>query len=250
MFTIVRRILYFFVPFTAVFWLVHEQFETIISRSTLNGLSGFYSADGLIFGLIAAFVIQREWEMWVNLSESVRAEIDAVREMWKWSMYAEGALCEKAHHHLENYLTLIVAEWDAGHVNQRSHAVDAELDGLRDILANMSLAAGNLGFPLQGAFTNLVQARDLRLNYSNEHMPSILKRIVIFADILLIILSLFLAVNNIYIDYIFTAAISVLAFALILVADDLDSPFRPGAWHLTTDGYETLLKELTRSTQS
>ena len=66
----------------------------------------------------------------------------------------------------------------------------------------------------------------------------------IFADILLIILSLFLAVNNIYIDYVFTAAISLLAFALILVVDDLDNPFRPGAWHLTTDGYVSLLKEL------
>jgi hypothetical protein len=245
MLTFIRRVLYFFVPFTAVFWLVHEQFETVISRSTLNGLSGFYSADGIIFGLIVAFVIQREWEMWVNLSESVRAEIDAIREMWKWSAYAEGTLCAEAHLHLKNYLTLIVAEWDAGHVNKRSAEVDAELDGLRGILAGMSLSAGVLSLQLQSAFTNLTQARDLRLNYSNEHMPKILKRIVIFADILLIILSLFLGVNNIYIDYIFTAAISLLAFTLILVVDDLDNPFRPGAWHLTTDGYVSLLKELT-----
>jgi hypothetical protein len=248
MFTFIRRVLYFFVPFTAIFWLVHEKFESIISRSTLSGLSGFYSADGIIFGLIVAFVIQREWEMWINLSESVRAEIDAVREMWKWSVHAEGALCEEAHRHIENYLRLIVAEWNAGHVNKRSAEVDTELDGLRGILASMSLSAGNLSFPLQSAFTNLTLARDLRLNYSNEHMPSILKRIVVFADILFIILSLFLAVNNIYIDYIFTAAITLLAFALILVVDDLDNPFRPGTWHLTTDGYEALLFELTHST--
>ena len=247
MLTFIRRVLYFFVPFTAVFWFVHEQFETVISRSTLNGLSGFYSADGLIFGLIVAFVIQREWEMWVNLSESVRAEIDAIREMWKWSVHAEGSLCDEAHRHIENYLTLIVTEWNAGRVNKRSAEVDAELDALRGILANMSSAAGNLSFPLQNAFTNLTQARDLRLNYSNEHMPGILKRIVIFADALLIILSLFIAVNNLYIDYIFTAATSLLAFTLILVVDDLDNPFRPGAWHLTTEGYENLLKELSDS---
>jgi hypothetical protein len=247
MLLIIRRVLYFIIPFSAVFWLIHEQFETIISRSTLNGLSGFFSADGIIFGLIVAFVIQREWEMWINLSESVRAEIDAVREMWKWSMHADGSLCEEAHQHLENYLTLIVAEWNAGHVKKRNAAVDAELDGLRGILASMSSAAGNLSFPLQNAFTNLVQARDLRLNYSNEHMPSILKRIVIFADILLIILSLFIAVNNVLLDYIFTGAISLLLFSMILVVDDLDNPFRPGAWHLTTAGYEALHKELTHT---
>jgi hypothetical protein len=246
MIAIIKRILLFFVPFTVVFWLVHWQFETVISRSTLNGLSGFFSAEGVIFGLIVAFVIQREWEMWINLSESVRAEIDAVREMWKWSVHAERKLCEEAHLHLEHYLKLIVAEWDADRVNIRNASVDAELDELRGILASMSLSAGNLSFPLQSAFTNLTQARDLRLNFSNEHMPSILKRIVIFADIMLIILSLFIAVNNLYLDYIFTAAISLLAFALILVVDDLDNPFRPGAWHLTTEGYEALLKELTK----
>ena len=92
---------------------------------------------------------------------------------------------------------------------------------------------------------DLIEARNQRLNVSNEHMPIILKRIVFFTDILLIILSLFIAVNNVYLDYIFTASIGMLAFALIVVVDDLDNPFRPGTWHLTTEGYEQLLKELT-----
>jgi hypothetical protein len=103
---------------------------------------------------------------------------------------------------------------------------------------------GSLGQQLQSAFTNLIQARNQRLNFSNQHMPRILKRIVLLADILLILLSLFIAVNNIYLDYIFTASIGLLAFTLILVVDDLDNPFRPGSWHLTTDGYEGLLEEL------
>jgi hypothetical protein len=245
MITIVKRILMFLVPFTVIFLIIHEQFESAISRSTLNGLSGFYSADSLIFGLIAAFVIQREWEIWTKLSESVWIEIDAVRDMWKWSMLAEGTLCEEAHEHLKAYLNFMVSEWNEGRVRRRSEKIDAELDSLRAILEKMSLSMGSLGFQLQSAFTNLTRARDQRLNFSNEHMPIILKRIVVFSDILLIILSLFIAVNDLYLDYIFTAAISLLAFTLILVVDDLDNPFRPGTWHLTTEGYEALLKEFT-----
>ncbi len=247
MISILRRTLLFLIPFSLVFLYIHEQFESAISRSALNGLTGFYSADGIIFGLIVAFVIQREWEKWTNLSESVRTEIDAVREMWKWSVYAESFLCEEAHKHLEEYLRLIVLEWNAGDVKTRSEKVDAELDGLRGMLVKMSLTMGSLGEPLRSAFTDLVQARNQRLNFSNEHMPGILKRIVILADALLILLSLFIAVNNVYIDYIFTASIGLLAFTLILVVDDLDNPFRPGAWHLTTAGYEALLEELDHS---
>jgi len=248
MIPILKRTLYFFVPFSVVFFAIHVQFESVISSSNLNGLSGFYSADGLIFGLIVAFVINREWEAWTKLSESVMVEMDAVRDMWKWSMLVEHSLCSKAHTHLERYLSLIVTEWNKGEEAIRNGEIDAELDGLRSILADMSMSAGGLSFQMQNAFTNLTKARDQRLSYSNQHMPRILKRIVFFADILLILLSLFIAVNNLYLDYIFTAAISLLAFALIVVVDDLDNPFRPGAWHLTTAGYEALLKELTQST--
>jgi len=244
--SILRRTIIFLVPFSALFWIIHEQFESAISRSTQNGLAGFYSADGLIFGLIVAFVIQREWEIWTNLSEAVRTEIDAVREMWKWSTYAEVSLCEEAQKHLKNYLRLIVSEWQKGGESKRNESVDVELDALRNMLVKMSLSMGHLSQQPLSAFKNLVKARNQRLNFSNEHMPSILKRIVFFADILMILLSLFIAVNNVYLDYLFTASIGLLAFTLILVVDDLDNPFRPGAWHLTTGGYEALLKELTQ----
>ncbi|MGC9602199.1 MAG: hypothetical protein ABSE76_00430 [Minisyncoccia bacterium] len=244
MFSIIRRVLFFLVPFSLAFWYIHELFESVISRSTQNGLAGFYSVDGIIFGLILAFVIQREWETWTKLSESVRTEIDSVREMWKWSNYAEAPLCKEAHKHLESYLQLIIAEWNDGEEHMRSETVDAELDGLRGILVAMSSSVGSLAEPLRNAFINLIQARNQRLNFSNEHMPVILKRIVFLTDILLIILSLFIAVNNVYLDYIFTASIGLLAFALILVVDDLDNPFRPGTWHLTAEGYERLLEEL------
>ncbi|MFZ1075380.1 MAG: DUF4239 domain-containing protein [Minisyncoccia bacterium] len=242
---ILQRGVLFLVPFSLVFWYMHEQFESAIFRSIQNGLSGFYSADGIIFGLIVAFVIQREWEIWTKLSESVQTEIDAVRELWKWSSFAEPSLCNEAHHHLEQYLKCIVSEWHKGGEAERSKSVDDELDALRSMVAAMSASVGSLSFQLQGAFTNLVQARNQRLSFGNQHMPGILKRIVIFADMLLILLSLFIAVNNLYIDYIFTASIGLLAFALILVVDDLDNPFRPGAWHLTTAGYEAILAELT-----
>ena len=243
---ILKRVSIFLVPFSLIFWYIHVHFETVISRSTQGGLAGFYSADGVIFGLIVAFVIQQEWEAWTTLSESVRTEIDTIREMWKWSDYAEESLRKRAHDHLEGYLSVMVSEWDLGTKGERSPRVDDELDGLRDILTTMSLSMNGLGLQLQSAFTSLVEARNRRLNYSSEHMPIILKRIVIFADILLIILSLFIAVNNLFLDYIFTAAIGLLAFTLILVVDDLDNPFRPGSWHLTTDGYRALLDELHR----
>jgi hypothetical protein len=239
-----RRAVYFLVPFTLVYLLIHLLFEHTIAESTQSGLGWYYSVEGLIFGLIAAFVIQRQWERWTSLSEAVRIELDAVREMWKWSWYAAQPLRLNAHDHLQRYLTLIVAEWNDGREHYRSASVDTELDGLRDMLVAMSTSMSGLGRQLENSFTDLVAARNKRLNYSNEHMPGVLKRLVIATDVLLILLSLFLSVDNIYLDYLFTAGIGMLAFAIIIVIDDLDNPFRPGAWHLTSKGYEDLLREL------
>lgn len=242
---IFKRIGLFIVPFSVVFWLIHYKFEDSIVNSIKGGLSGFYAADSLIFGLIVAFVINREWERWTHLSQAVAAELDAVREMWKWCALVPESARGAAHEHLTQYLKTIVSEWENG-VNVRSANVDKELNGLRAQLTPMANAIGALGFHFTIVFTTLVQARDKRLTFSNENMPGILKRIVFFAGLMFIFLSLFIAVNNIYIDYIFTAAIGLLAFSLLLVVDDLDSPFRPGTWHLTPKGYLDLLTELTQ----
>jgi len=249
-FSIIRRVLIFLIPFSIVFWYIHDKFEAVLSRASENGLAAFYSADGIIFGLIVAFVIQREWEIWTNLSGSVRTEIDTIREMWKWSTYAEESLCREAQGHLTEYLKTMISEWNNSNQRVRSTKVDAEIDGLRGMLVKMSVSMGALGFQLFSAFGNLINARNQRLNFSNEHMPVILKRIVFLADILLILLSLFIGVDNIYLDYIFTAAIALLAFTLLIVVDDLDNPFRPGTWHLTSKDYQDLLQELTSPSEN
>jgi hypothetical protein len=247
MLSIIKRILYYFVPFTMLFFYIHSQFEKVISQSTIDGLTGFYSVDALIFGLVVAFVINREWENWIKLSESVQTEINSIREMWKWSDHAREPMRSKAHTYLAGYLHALISEWEKGDKNVRSPTVDIELENLRSLFASTWPTVDSLSIQLFGAYTNLIQARNNRLNFSNQHVPYILKRVVTLADIILIILSLFVAVDNILLDFLFTGAISLMVFSLLLVVYDLDNPFRPGIWQITTKDYEALLRELKES---
>jgi hypothetical protein len=245
MLSIIKRTLYYFVPFTLVFFYIHTQFEKIISQSTINGLTGFYSVDALIFGLVVAFVINREWENWIKLSESVQTEINSIREMWKWSNHAPEPMRTYAQTHLAGYLYALISEWEKGDKNVRSLTVDTELEYLRTLFISTWPAVDSLSIQLFGAYNNLIEARNRRLNYSNQHVPILLKRVVTLADIILIILSLFVAVDSIFLDYLFTGAISLMVFSLLLVVYDLDNPFQPGIWQITTKDYEALLHELT-----
>jgi hypothetical protein len=79
-------------------------------------------------------------------------------------------------------------------------------------------------------------------------MPQILKVTVGFADGLVIVLSLFIGVKHLWLDYLFTLSIAVLAYVVYLVVDDLDHPLRPGIWHVTSKRYERLLAKLQQQT--
>lgn len=61
---------------------------------------------------------------------------------------------------------------------------------------------------------------------------------------LVIVLSLFVGVKHLWLDYLFTLSIAMLANVVYLVIDDLDDPLRPGIWHVTSKRYERLLAQL------
>jgi hypothetical protein len=243
-YSIIKRVLLFFVPFTVFFIYIHVQFGPLLYPSSQAGLIGLYSTAGFIFSLIVAFVIQRGWEMWANLSVSVSTEIDAVRELWKWSSLGDASLRDAVHTHLQDYLALILSECAMNRDTSRDERTEIVIDNLRSLIVHRTLSLQGLGSQIRIALDALIRARNLRLSFSNEHIPGLLKRILGVAAFVLVGLSLFIAINSVYLDYAITAMLGLLAYALMAVVDDLDNPFRPGAWQLTTKGYELLLSEL------
>ena len=93
-------------------------------------------------------------------------------------------------------------------------------------------------------FDELIRNRNRRFDQSENRIPHILKNTLIFTDVLVIVLSLFIGVKNPIVDYVFTVSIGVLAYTIYIVIDDLDNPFRPGSWHLTPHDYRILLDKI------
>jgi len=108
----------------------------------------------------------------------------------------------------------------------------------------MGLTEKMHGLLFLSLLNDLIRNRNIRIYQGGSHIPHILKNMLIFTDILLIILSLFIGVKNPWLDYVFTLSIGVLAYIIYIVIDDLDNPFRPGAWHLSPKEYQTLLDSI------
>ena len=65
-------------------------------------------------------------------------------------------------------------------------------------------------------------------------MPPMLKNTLQYAAFLLIFLSMFIGIKNIWLAFLFTASIASLLFFIFTVLRDLDNPLKPGSWHITT----------------
>lgn len=241
----IYKIFLFLSIFSLTFWLIRTADKgklLLIDLRDLGGIPWLYSAICLIFSILAAFTIQKEWENWNELAAAIRGEIDAIRELCLWSRHLSTEARKDVLDCLEDYLSVILAEWSVMRQGERSEACETICSALCKTITE--LKGKTVRFQLLHLFNELMQSRNKRFGQSLSHIPHVLKHTLIFADILLIFLSLFIGVKNPFVDYFFTVSIGVLAYTIYIVIDDLDNPFRPGSWHLTSDEYRTLLDKI------
>jgi hypothetical protein len=242
---LIFKILLFLLIFSSAFWLIrtidHGKI-IIMDLQDLGGIPWLYSSICLIFSILAAFTIQKEWENWNELTSAIRGETEAIRELWLWSRHVSAQRQDSIVRGLENYLSVILSEWPTIEQAERCEAGDRILEILRKTIKELDKEAEK-SFFLQ-LFNELIRNRSRRSDHSLSHIPHVLKNTLIFADIILIVLSLFIGVKNAWIDYLFTVSIGVLAYTIYIVIDDLDNPFRPGSWHLTFHDYALLLNQI------
>lgn len=211
----------------------------------LNGLSWLYSTIALIFSIISAFIIQTLWSRWDRLENAVRGEINS---LWELHMFSEqlplqvgNGLKEAIRDYLEGILHEGWRQIDKGERNKRVEQALKDIQRKIFILSEQSPEKRNMA---ENIFLSILTNRNDRMHYSSGHLPYLLYVLVILATFLVISLSLFIAVSNIWLDYLFTLSIGLLAFFIFVVIEDLNHPFRPGTWHVTKDAYKELLKEV------
>lgn len=240
---VILKISIFAVVFSGLFYFVrtNDFYNTKIFVADLGGTPWLYSAIGLIFSIIAAFAIQKEWDNWNNLTEAAGNEIDSLEELWLWAEHLGNNIGKRTKELIMEYLGMIVNEGlRKGERGERSEAAENILLAIRRIV----LAATAHDSHFLSLFGDVLKHRRDRLRFSARHMPDILRYTLIFSLSLLIFLSFFIGVKNVWLDYIFTVSIATLVYAVYTVIADLDYPLQPGGWHFTTRDYEDLLRRI------
>jgi uncharacterized protein YbaR (Trm112 family) len=242
-----KKLLPFLVIFSTVFYFIrtNDIYNTRVLLTDIGGIPWLYAVIGTVFGMLAGFAIQKEWEEWNALTDAVRGEVDGLEKLFLWSSNFPENIKNKIHADIKNYLSLIIREgWQYSEKGEKSQEVEDIISELNTDIYRIFDEAPQL-MPTSFALLSVILGhRSARLQHSSEHMPPLLKDTLQFSAFLLIALSMFIAVKNIWLAFFFTASIASLAYSIFLVLTDLDNPLKPGDWHITTKDYKALLEKL------
>jgi len=238
----------FFISFSGLFFLLrtYEDFNRnvlLADIADLGGVPWLYSVVGIIFSVLAAFIIQNEWQQWSNLVAAVKGEIVGLEQLWRCANHLPEDTRVSICHPVHRYLTLITTK-GLDKISRDEHAaLDHVFITICDAVYGMP-DHPRLKSTVDSILASIISHRSSRLLYSSPSTPGILKNTLGFAAALVIVLSLFIGVRSIWLDYVFTISIALLAYVVYLVVDDLDNPLRPGLWQITPPDYQELLRRL------
>lgn len=235
------KIALFLVVFITFFLIIRFAGEGFILKLTLNDLGGvpwLFSSIGLIFSILAGFLIQRLWENWEGLQQVVLDEIYTLDRILLSAELASAVHAQNIRDCISDYIQHIATyEW----AQMSTSTIDAKAG---KIIARIRVEFQNDDVPPEeknialALISKVSRIRQSRLRLMARRMPYIIKHAFLLCTSMVIVLSLFVGVKSILLDLLFTTSISVLVFVIYLIVDDLDDMLSPGSWHISPRQYK------------
>jgi len=241
------KIIVFAIVYGVAFYFFRnsEFYNYRLLAADIGSLPWLYSTIGSIFGIISAFIIQKEWQRWNDLVDSVKGEVSALSELWLWSSRLSDSNRLQIHNSIKQYLKVIVNEgWQKTEKGEVSDELEEAITEMNNVVSDINDSNPILSTIAFSLFGNVMNYREKRLRFGSSQMPRVLLNTFRFATFLMIFLCPLIAVKDHALHLLFSISISALSFIIYTVSLDMDHPLRPGGWHLTTSDYSNLLKKL------
>lgn len=241
------KIVIFSIIYAVGFYYFRESsyYNYKILAADMGSIPWLYSTIGLIFGIISAFIIQKEWQRWNDLVDSVKGEVGALSELWLWADRLPEENRMAVQNSLENYLKVIINEgWEKTEKGEVSEGLENAIIRLNNALLDVNSLDPFLSTVAFSFFSNIMSYREKRLRYGSSQIPTVLLNTLRLATILMIALCPLIAVKDHELQLLFSSSIAILTYTIYAVSIDMNYPLRAGGWHLTTRDYSNLLKKI------
>jgi hypothetical protein len=240
---------FFIFLFTIIFFAVrYSGLPSTGTSTTAINLPWLFSAISLIFSIVSGFIIQSKWQTWNELIDATHGEVSTLKQLHTLANHFPVSVQKEIRTDINEYLEFILSETSGTKAQPRSQNVERAIYKLEETVLDIDYSEhpniGSLAFDL---VRKTLEYREKRLQNAAHTLPRGVRFFTLTATTAIILSSLFVNIDVLAYDYIFTLIIALLSFGVYLLIDDLDHPYRPGQWQLTKDEYRVLHSEITES---
>ena len=217
----------------------------VLAHQDLGGIGWLFSTIGLIFSILSGFLIQHLWDKWERIQKIVIEEIHALDHIIMFNT-ASKELTDRTKELVRLYIQHVIDhEWSAKtRLLESNEAILLLKDLNKEFPGLEATQQSQYTGTMAKLINSLFYTRERRILLATRRMPYIIKNTFLLSAVLVIFLSLFVAIQSVILDLMFTLSIGTLVFAIYLIVDDMDNILSPGAWHVSSKLYKEFLKKL------
>jgi hypothetical protein len=214
---------------------------------TLDSINGFFSAMGMLYGLLMGLVAVSAWENYQDVGNIVDTEATAIAQLYCDVSMLQEPSKTRLQDDLQDYLHFIID------VNWPAHRKGNIIGGGQLILTRFIATATTyqpasaeqqiISAEVFTAYNRLIDARRARLQAVDTALPAQLWVVIIIGGGIMVLMSYFIYMPSLRTHVLMNAIFSTLLGLMIFLIASLDNPFR-GVVSVSSDAYKSVLENV------
>lgn len=239
----------FFAAISAVaMYLVRMFFHTDLYLSDIGGIQTFFGVFGILYGIMAAFVVFEVWNQYNETSGLIDKEAQGLERLYRLTLYfRDPKLTKEMLTVIKNYADAVIEGkfqmLGSGKRNTKNGKLFRKIaDIIRDIKFDDDHDAIVYGKILDH-YGQLGLTRTERQNKSLERLPVLLKAFIYVSSTLILVVFIILPFANPIYGMLSAFGLGFVLAMVYQLIEDLDNPFK-GHWNITPEPFERALKHI------
>ncbi len=218
-----------------------------ITHDSLDYINGFFSAMGMLYGLLIGLVAVSAWENYQQVSNIADTEATAIAQLYCDVSTLQEPTKTQLQDNLKDYLHFIInVSWPSHKLGKRNLGGTTILTRLINTASTFKVNTTEQQIMLAEVFTaynRLIEARRTRLQAVDTGLPTELWVVLIIGGALIMLMTYFIYIPSLRTHVFMIAIFSILLGLMLFLIATLDHPFR-GELSVSSDAYQAVLDQL------
>jgi hypothetical protein len=243
------------ITFVGLMLRSHLRYEGIVTD--LSSWSSFFTVFGVIFAIVAGFLLLTVLNRYSDLNQTIEDELNAVESVRDFLVYLDDRRqieIDKIKRALATYVKSVAdtewAEMSAPRVPMNADTSDelyAVMRSGKRIKVNEERDSIVLSALIE-TISEITKLRTRRIALANERLPPRLRALMLFMSITLVGAFVVLGVQGVFAHVYMLVTLTVSIHLLYMVIEDLDHPFY-GVWNISRGPLDELVKRFEQETK-